>query len=111
LAESGLFSRPCPERKSDRFRPKAAVFRATFGLPITSDKVASCCQAMTTIGHLFAGSSTSRDEFDKTQLNQCGRINGRDNLSTKDEYKTYQYENMEKVAEKMIAILDKETRK
>ena len=33
---------------------------------------------MTTIGHLFAGPSTSRDEFDKTQLNQCGRINGRD---------------------------------
>jgi len=28
--------------------------------------------------NLFAGPSTSRDEFDKTQLNQCGRINGRD---------------------------------
>ncbi len=25
LAESGLLSRPCPGRKSDRFTPKAAV--------------------------------------------------------------------------------------
>ena len=66
---------------------------------------------MATIGHLFAGPSTSCDEFDKTQLSQCGRINGRDYLSTKDKYKTYQYENMDKAAEKMIATLDKETRK
>jgi hypothetical protein len=58
--------------------PEAAVFNTSFGLPITSDKVASRYQGMTTIGHLFAGQSTPRHEFDKTQLNQCGRINGRD---------------------------------